>query len=154
MSVGHLAFASSDILKEISSLNKGPGAIANPTMSSMKSGLSLSNSLYPTTTPRTIISPNMAPTPIYNPIGVTAGNDWGLNDLLPSQMGTIQTNPVFPVVGPNDVNFGSRGWTPPSARSGESASEEFVDAPLMYPNSGMINTEMLSLWSEASASFR
>lgn len=129
MSIGYLAFASSDILKEISSLNEG--------------GFPVSNSLYPTITPRTIISPNMAATSIYNPIGVTAGNDWGLNDL---QMGTIQTNPV--AAGPNDVNFNDIGWTPPSARSGESASEEFVDAPLM------INTEMLSLWSEASTSFR
>jgi hypothetical protein len=170
-SIGCITFFSSDLLKEISSLNEQPGPTADQTMydpSSMKSGNEsrpVSNSAYPAITPRSINLPNsatMPPAPIGKPIGATTRNDWGLNDLLPSQTGIVHANPAVVLTSNYDVggwynDVPSQGWAPPSTRGVEyemMASDELMDdTPFMYPN-GMVNAEMLSLWAEASATFR
>lgn len=158
MFIGCMTFFSSDLLKEIGSVNE-PSPTANQTMydpSSMKSGndsLPVSNSAYPTIAPR----PTNLPIP-GKPIGATI---W--NDFLPSQTGIVHAHPaVLPTsnVGGWYVDFNdvaSQGWAPLSARGVEHemmASDQLMDdAPLVHPN-GMVNTEMLSLWAEASAAFR
>ena len=162
-------FVSSDLLKEIGSLNEEPRPDQTmQDLSSMKSSnesLPASNSVYPSNTPQPINPPSlttMPPAPICKPIGTTPG----LNNLLPSQMGIVLANPaVLPpsiydgggwYVDFNDVAL--QGWVPPSPTRGAEcemmAPDKFMDdSPFMYPN-GMVNAEMLLLWSEASATFR
>jgi hypothetical protein len=159
-----MTFFSSDLLKEIGSLNEQPRPDQTmQDLSSMKSGNknpSASNSVY---TPQPVNPPNlttMPPAPICKPTGTTPG----LNNLLPSQMGIVPANPaVFPpsnfyddggwYAKFNDVAL--QGWVPPRGVEYEmmDADELMEDTPFMYPN-GMVNAEMLSLWSEASATFR
>ena len=131
-------------------------------LSSMKSGkesLRASNLLYPTIAPHSI-SPTSLTTMRPAPIGTT-----GFNNLSPSQIGIF---PAHPAVHPpsnydgggwyvkfNDV--GLEGWVPPPTRGAEHemmGPDEFMDdTPFMHPN-GTVNAEMLSLWSDASATFR
>ncbi|KAF8813792.1 hypothetical protein BYT27DRAFT_7180557 [Phlegmacium glaucopus] len=152
-----------DILKEISSLNEQPGPTVGDQTMSTKSDNLVSNSTNLRITPQPAILPNMTtmpPAPNYNSIGATTDNDWGLNNLLPSQMGIIHATPAATNYdGGRYVNFNdvaSQGWAAPSARCGELEmimSDEFmVDLSLMYPN-GMVDVEMLPLWSEAPATF-
>ena len=132
---------------------------------SMKSGsesLPVSNSVYPTITPQPVNPPSftaMPPAPICKPIGTTSG----LN--IPSQMGIGSANPV--VLPPSNYDGGGynvdfndvalHGWVPSPTRGAEydmMGPDEFMDdTPIMYPNR-MANAEMLSLWSEVSATFR
>ena len=164
ISIAHIIFISSDILKEIGSLNEQPGPNANhhtiSDQSSMKSGhqdLPVSNA------PRTAMLPNMTAVQTCSPIGTTTENAWGLNNHLQSQMGITQANPaVFAVAGYDDrryVNYNdvaSQAWVPPSVKGGqfEMFTDEFMDdAPPMYQDE-MISADMLSLWSDASAAFR
>jgi len=167
-----MTFFSSDILKQISSLNEQPSPDQTmqglPLMKSGNESLPVSNSLYPTITPQPI-NPGppslttMPPASVSKPIGTTPG----LNNFSPSQMGIVAAHPaVLPqsnydgggwYVKFNDV--GLQGWVPPPTRGAEyemmaTASDEFMDdTPFMHPN-GIVNSEMLSLWSEASATFR
>lgn len=157
---------SSDLLNQISSLNEQPNP--DQTMQdlfSMKSGNERHpalNSLYPSIIPQPINSTsltNMPPAPINKLIGTTPG----FNNFSPSQMGTLPAHPVPPsnydggawYVKFNDVAL--QGWVPPPTRGSEyemMGPDEFMDdTPFMYPN-GMVNAEMLSLWSDASATFR
>lgn len=168
MSIGCMTFFSSDVLSQISSSNEQPNP--DQTMqdfSSMKSGnenLPASNSLYPTITPQPINPTSlttMPPASISKPIGTTPG----FNNHSPSHMGILPAHPaVLPssnydggawYVKFNDVAL--EGWVPPPTRGAEyemTGPDEFMDdTPFMYPN-GMVNTEMLSLWSNASATFR
>ena len=158
-----MTFFSSDLLKQISSLNEQP--CPDQTMqdlSSMKSGnesLPASNPLYPTIIPQPINPRNlttMPPAPICKPIGSTPG----LNNPSPSQMGNVPARPA--VLPPSNYDSGGwyvkfndvplQGWVPPEYEM--MGPDEFMDdTPFMYPN-GMVNAEMLSLWSEASATFR
>jgi hypothetical protein len=162
-----MTFFSSDLLKEIGSLNEHPSP--DQTMqddSSVESGkesLPASNSVYPTIIPQPINPPSLTtlpPAPICKPIRTTPG----LNNLLPSQMGSVLANPAVPPPSNYDgggwyVKFNDaalQGWVPPprGAEYEMMAPDEFMDdTPIMYPN-GMVNAEMLSLWSEASATFR
>ena len=166
MLIGCMNFFSSDLLKEISSLNEQPSPDqAMQDLSSMKPGnesLSASNSVYPTIAPQPINPPSMTtlpPAPICKPIRTTPGH----NNLLPSQMGAFANPAVLPpsnydggvCVNFNDVAL--QGWVAPPTRGGECemmAPDEFMDdTSFMHPN-GMVNAEMLSLWSEVSATFR
>ena len=161
-------FLSSDLLKEISSLNEQPSPDQTmQDLSSMKpvnERLPASNSVYPTIAPQPTNPPSMTtmpPAPICKPIGATPGH----NNLLPSQMDIVLANPA--VLPPSNydgggwyVNFNDvalQGWVAPPTRGGECemmAPDEFMDdTPFMYQN-GMVNAEMLSLWSKASATFR
>jgi hypothetical protein len=154
----------SDILKQIISFNEQPSPDQTmQDLSSMKSSNEslVPNSHHPATTPQPINPPSltaMPPAPICKPIGMTPG----LNNFSPSQ---IPANPaVFPpsnhggegwYVKFDDVAL--QGWIPSPTRGAESGmmgSDEFMDdTPFMFPN-GMVNAEMISLWSEASATFR
>ena len=163
-----MTFFSSDLLNQISSLNEQPSPDQTmQDLSSMKSGnesLPASNSLYPTITPQPINPTSlttMLPAPICKPIGTTPS----LNNLSPSQIGIVPAHPA--VLPPSNYDGGGwyvkfndvalEGWVPPPTRGAEyemMAPDEFMDdTPFMYPN-GMVNAEMLSLWSEASATFR
>ena len=163
-----MTFFSSDLLNQISSLNEQPSPDQTmQDLSSMKSGnesLPASNSLYPTITPQPINPTNlttMPPALICKSIETTPS----LNDLSPSQIGIVPTHPA--VLPPSNYDGGGwyvkfndvalEGWVPPPTRGAEyemMAPDEFMDdTPFMYPN-GMVNAEMLSLWSEASATFR
>lgn len=142
-----MVFISSDIAKEIGSLNEQPG---DQTMRDVPPAAS-----NPTYTEMT----TMLPAPVSDPIGAMTGNDWGLNSLLPSQMGTIYANPeVLPYEGAWYVNFNnvvSQGWALPSGKGVdfEMIESDQIMGDIMYPN-GMVTAEMLSLWSDASATFR
>jgi len=159
----HIAGRLYDLLKEIGSLNEQPRPIADQTIRDLPSGnegLPVLNSAYP---PRPAPSmTTMPPAPICNRTGATTCD---LDKLLPSQMGIIHANPaVLPTANYDGrpgwyVNFNdvaSQGWAPSSARGTDYemvASDELMDdAPFIYPN-GIVNAEMLSLWSEASATF-
>ena len=163
-----MTFFSSDILKQIISFNEQPSP--DQTMQdlcSMKSSNEsplVPNSQHPTTTPQPINPPSltaMPPAPTCKPIRMTPG----LNNFSSSQIGFIPANPAFFPQSNCDgegryVKFDDvalQGWIPPPTRGAESrmmAPDEFMDdTPFMFSN-GMVNAEMLSLWSEASATFR
>jgi hypothetical protein len=164
-----MTFFSSDLLTQISSLNEQPSPDRTmQDLSSMKSGnesLPVSNSHNPTITPQPINPPlaSLTTTPhaeICMPIRTTPG----LNNLSPSQMGIIPANPAVLPSSNYDgegwyvkLNDALQGWVPPPARVAEyemMAPDEFMDdTPFMFPN-GIVNAEMQSLWSEASATFR
>ena len=170
MSIRCMTLTYSDMLKKISSLNEPvldqPMRDSFSSMKSTNGGPPISNSAYPTPTP---ILPNVAPmlpAPIFNPNEATTRNDLGFTNPFSSQMDIFDANPaVLPTTNYDDnlgwyVNFNdvaSQGCASLSAKGAEyemTASDELMDdAPLMYPN-GMVNAEMLSLWSEASAAFR
>ena len=168
MSMGCMTFLSSDLLKEAGSLDEQPRPDQTmQDLSPMKSGngsLPASNSVYPTIAPQSINPPcftTMPPAPIRKPIGTTPS----LNNLLPSQTGTVFSNPTALPPSNYDggewyVNFNNaalQGWVPPPTKGAEcemmAPYEIMDDSPFMYQN-GMVNTEMLSLWSEVSATFR
>ena len=95
------------------------------------------------------------------PIGTTPG----FNNLSPSQMDALPAHPVPP--SNHDGGAWSRyvkfddvalhGWVPPPTRGSEyemMRPDEFMDdKPFIYLNE-MVNAEMLSLWSDAPATFR
>jgi len=171
MSIGCMIVVSSDILKEISSLNEqaGPTVAADQTMrdsltKSDNQSFPVSNSTYPTITSQPAILSNITTSlaPNYSQIEPTTENNWGLNNL--SLSGILNANPaVLPAANydgglyVNSNDAASQGWPLPSARGDEFdmiMSDGFMDnVSLMYPN-GVVNAEMLSLWSEASAAFR
>lgn len=77
-------------------------------------------------------------------------------------MGIVHANSaVLPTsnydVGGWYVDLASQGWASPPTKATEydmMASDEFMDdTPLLHSN-GMVNAEMLSLWEQASATFR
>jgi len=153
----HIAGRLYDMLKEIGSLNEQRRPIADQTMrnlSSMKSGnedLPVLNSAYP---PPPVILPNMTtipPAPMCNSTGATFQHDW--DHANPAVLPTANYD-GGPGWYDNFNDVASQGWAPPSARGVEyeMVDELMDDAPLMYPN-GIVNAEMLSLWSEASATF-
>jgi len=165
MSMTYMAFVSSDVLNQISSLNEQPNPDQTmqdqPSMRSDNKSLPSLNPLYPTITQHPINPTSlttMPPTTISNPIGTTPTH------LSPSQMGIIPAHPA--VLPPSSYDSGAwfvkfddvalQGWVPPPTRGAEYemlGPDEFMDdTPFMYPN-GMVNAEMLSLWSDASATF-
>lgn len=156
-----MTFIFSDLLKEIGSLNEQPRPIADQTVPNLplgNEGPPVLNLAYPPR-PAPDMTP-MPPAPIFNRTGATT---YDLDKLLPSQMGIIHANPaVLPTTNYDGrpgwyVNFNdvaSQGWAPRGTDYEMVASDELMDdAPFIYPN-GIVNAEMLSLWSEASATFR
>ena len=153
-----MTFFSSDLLKEIGSFNEQPRPDQTmQDLSSMKSGngsLPAPKSVYPTITPQPINPPcftTMPPAPICKPIGTTPG----IVLANPATLPPSNYDGGGWYVNFNDVTL--QEWVPFPTRGAECemmAPYEFMDdTPFMYQN-GMVNTEMLSLWSEVSATFR
>ena len=160
-----MTFFSSDLLNQISSLNEQPSSDQTmQDLSSMKPGnesLPASNSLYPTITLHPTSLSTMPPAPISKPTGTTSG----FNNFSLSQMGILPADPV--VLPPSNydaeawyVKFNDvalQGWVPPPTRGAEyemAGPDEFMDDSLFMSPNGTVNAEMLSLWSNASATFR
>jgi hypothetical protein len=136
-------------------------------LSSMKSdneSLPALNSLYPTIIPQPISPTSLISIPPV-PIGKSIGTTPGFNNLSPSQIGTLPAH--LAALPPSNYDGGAwyvkfndvalQGWVPPPTRGAEyemMGPDEFMDdTPFMSPN-GVVNAEMLSLWSDASATFR